>query len=254
MKRNNPGLRRLALLVAIAALCSLCGCKSADEIENSRTPAPDKEQDINISQQVVDPPHVIEVAGTGKVVVSPDYAIVSLSVIGYGATVESAQAAAEEKSLAAYATILQSGVLKSDVSREGIQTGVRYEEDGLTVKQYTATENITVTVRKVTNVSQITRSAVDAAVATSSSGNVEIAATNYGVTRLGDAYNDAVIAAMEDARTKADVIAEASGVRIKSMYSFSEDAGTADAELSSITNNKEGITVTAKVRVSYVFE
>ena len=160
----------------------------------------------------------ISVSGTGRVAIEPDVAEVRLGVNVSRKTVAEARTEAAATMTAILAAVADVGVAKRDVQSSYLSVQPRYDyRDGRPpeLSGYEMNNVVTVTVRDLAKLGDVIDGSLRAG-ATSMDG-LEF--------RLADpslAEREARIRAMADARSRADVIAEAAGLTISGVESVTE--------------------------------
>jgi uncharacterized protein YggE len=152
----------------------------------------------------------IVVSGTGRVSVEPDVAELRLGVAVSRPTVEAARTAAAETMKAILDAVLAAGVASRDVRTTLLSVQPRYDyRDGKapTLVGYDLSNIVEVTARDLGKLGAI----VDGAL---SAGATSLDGLSFRLDDPREAERAARIAAVEEARSRAEVLAEASGVRI----------------------------------------
>jgi hypothetical protein len=160
----------------------------------------------------------IVVSGTGRVAVEPDIAELRLGVAIARPTVEAARAAAADAMNAILTTVLAAGVERRDVRTTLLAVQPRYDyRDGKApvLTGYDLNNVVEVSVRDLSTLGAVIDGALTAG-ATSLDGLV------FRVDDPRPAEREARIAAVAEARTRANVLAEAAGVAIKEVAGIVE--------------------------------
>ncbi len=164
-------------------------------------------------------PRTITVTGVGTVEVAPDTASLSFGVYEQSESLETAQDAVTTRLEGIMAALTEQGVAEEDIQTTGYNVTVvnEYDRDGnlVGVIGYEVRSSITVTVRDIESVGSLLDSVVTA-------GANEVGSVSFYVEDTEAAANQARIAAIEDARAKADTMATASGVTIAGVYAIEE--------------------------------
>ena len=201
-------LRRIALILAVLLLtAALSACKSQEELDAYREPETTViSPDVTITQQE-DDPDTITVSGSGEVMLTPDTASFSLSIH----TTEAEAALAQENNTliaeAVLASLKANGIGESDIKTENISLYEEYDysESERKLIGYTMNNTLSVTVRSIDSVGKVISDAI-AAGATGTYG------LRFTVADSSEGYGNALSAAIEDAKYKAEVMAQALGV------------------------------------------
>jgi uncharacterized protein YggE len=152
----------------------------------------------------------IVVSGTGRVVVDPDIAELRLGVAVSRPTVEAARSAAAEAMTAILAAVTAAGVAKRDVRTMLLSVQPRYDyRDGKapTLVGYDLANIVEVTARDLASLGAI----VDGAL---SAGATSLDGLSFHVDDPREPERAARTAAVAEARSRAEVLAEAAGVAI----------------------------------------
>jgi len=152
----------------------------------------------------------IVVSGTGRVEVEPDMAELRLGVAVSRGSVEVARAAAAEAMTAILEAVVAAGVAPRDVRTTLLSVQPRYDyRDGAspTLVGYDLANIVEVTVRELPDLGVI----VDAAL---SAGATSLDGLSFRIDDPRAAERAARLAAVAEARSRAEVLAEAAGVTI----------------------------------------
>jgi uncharacterized protein YggE len=157
----------------------------------------------------------ITVTGTGTVQSVPDQAQFSLGVESTGPTAREALTANSERMRRVLAALFAAGVAKGDVQTQDVSVSRSYPDNG-----YSASNSVSVTIHDLPKAGSILDSATNAG-----ANNV------YGPTLTRSDQNElqakALRAAVDNARAKARVLADAAGVQLGSVTAISENEGEA---------------------------
>jgi uncharacterized protein YggE len=159
----------------------------------------------------------ITVTGTGTVQSVPDQAQFSLGVQTNGPTAREALAANSERMRRVLAALFAAGVAKGDVQTQDVSVSKSYPDDG-----YSADNSVSVTIRELTKAGSI----LDAA---SSAGANDVYGPTLSRSDEAGQQAKALRAAVDDARAKARVLAEAAGVRLGRATAINENGNEAEA-------------------------
>jgi hypothetical protein len=194
--------RALAALLLTILLATLLPFATA-----AQTPVPEVER------------RVIEVEGTGTVTLDPDTADISLGVMTQN---ESLQAAQDENGATTQQimdALTANGIAPEDVVTAGywIYPITEYDENGnmIGVTGYQVSTTLTVTIRDTALVGKVLDDAVAA-------GANQVNSISFYVDDTDAAASQARRQAIENARAKADEMAEAAGVIVVGVYSIEE--------------------------------
>lgn len=164
-------------------------------------------------------PRTITVTGTGIVEIAPDTADVSFGVYSQNESLEAAQDDNSSRLEAIMQAFTDAGIPPEDVATSNYSVRVinEYDRDGnlVGVLGYEVWSSVTVTIRDITTVGTLLDDVVGA-------GANEISSISFYVDNTDAAASQARVAAIEDARAKADEMAEASGVLVVGVYAIEE--------------------------------
>jgi len=155
-------------------------------------------------------PGTIVVSGTGRVAVDPDVAELRLGVSISRPNVDAARAAAAEAMAAILAAVTAAGVARHDVRTTLLSVQPRYDyRDGKapTLTGYDLANVVEVTVRDLAILGGVVDGALTA-------GATSLDGMAFRVSDPREAERAARTAAVAEARARAEVLAEAAGIRI----------------------------------------
>ena len=163
----------------------------------------------------------ITVSGTGRVAVEPDVAELRLGVSIARPTVDTARADAAAAMTAILAAIRAAGVADRDIRTTLVSVQPRYDyRDGKppVLTGYELSNVVEVTIRDLAGLGSVIDGSLTAG-ATSMDG------LSFRVDEPADAERAARLAAMAQARSRADILAEAAGVAITGVSEVVEGGG-----------------------------
>ena len=163
-------------------------------------------------------PAVISVSGQGRADVAPDMAVVNIGIVTTGKTAQLAQAENARVASHVTAALGQLGIFSKDIQTHYTMSPVYEKGDYRKAVGYRANNTVTVTVNDVAKAGQI----IDAAL---SSGATDVNGLSFGLKDAKSVRNTALQMAVQDARSKADAIAAALGVKIVGIQNVKEDGG-----------------------------
>jgi len=206
----------------------------------------------------------ISVSGTGIVSVTPDLATISVGVQTNAVELSDAQDENSKAIAAVTEAVIAAGVAEDDVQTSGynVYPVTEYDDNGNYegISSYNVEISLTVKVRDIDQVGVVLDDAVGA-------GANEVYGISFSVSDPAEAAADARRAAVQDARSKADALAEASGVVVTGVVSITEtsspdpaaqkidyaaDTAGASAEVSAVPVSAGSTNV--RVEVDVVFE
>ena len=160
----------------------------------------------------------ISVSGTGEIRVSADTAVISLGVNARDKDVLKAQQSVNESIAAIRTALIGQGVKEENINTEFINIYVTYDyqNDQEEVAAYNASSTLAI---KVTDMESV-GSLIDVSFA---AGANTLNGISFSATDTEEAKNEALRKASEDAKNKAEILAEASGVKITGIESISEN-------------------------------
>jgi uncharacterized protein YggE len=164
----------------------------------------------------------ISVSGVGRVKAEPDIANVTIGVTKQGEDAGEAAEKAAKSMESVIAALLDLGIAERDIQTTSLNLSPSYDWDDNppNIVGWEASNMVNVTVRDIESVGEV----VDAATA---AGATNMDGISFRVEDPTDAEAAARTAAVADARTKADQLAEAAGVTIVGVQSISESGGQA---------------------------
>ena len=163
-------------------------------------------------------PAVISVSGQGRADVAPDMAVVNIGIVTTGKTAQLAQAENAKVASDVTAALGQLGIFSKDIQTHYTMSPVYEKGDFRKAAGYRASNTVTVTVNDVAKAGQV----IDAAL---SSGATDVNGLSFGLKDAKSVRNTALQMAVQDARSKADAIAAALGVKIVGIQNVKEDGG-----------------------------
>lgn len=159
----------------------------------------------------------IAVNGTGETRISADTAVISLGVSARGRDVLKAQQTVNENIAGIRQALLSNGVAEENINTDymSIYAIYDYNEDVEKVQAYNASTTLAV---KVTDMDSVGR-LIDEAFA---AGANTLNGISFSASDTDEARNESLKAAVGEARAKAEVLAEASGLKITGIETISE--------------------------------
>ena len=193
-------IRIAALVVVGAAVVALAGVGRPD-----------------LAGGAPEPSGGITVTGTGTVQTVPDQAEFTLGVQSKGPTAREALAANSERMRRVLAALLSSGVAKKDVQTQDVSLSQTYSSDGRP-NGYSAHNSVSVTIRVLAKAGAILDAASDA-------GANDVYGPTLSRSDEEGQQAKALRAAVENARAKARVLADAAGVQLGPVIAITENGG-----------------------------
>jgi len=160
-------------------------------------------------------PRAITVNGTGTVSSVPHEADFTLGVSATAATATSATSANATEMTRVIGALKSNGVAPADIQTAEISLSPNENEAGTKVLNYTVTNSVTVNIRNLSKAG----STIDAAV---HAGANQVDGPNLTPTGQQEIYRAALKAAIADAHSRAQAIANAAGEKLGKLRSASE--------------------------------
>ena len=158
--------------------------------------------------------HSVSVTGTATITSSPDEAVVSLGVQTNAGTADGALQQNASRMQHVLAALAGFGIGKSDIATSDVSLYPNYTNGG-SISGYQASNSVSVTVREMGKVGKVIDAAVGAGANLAGGISFQVSDQNQGL-------NDALSAAVKDARGKAGVLASAAGAQLGSVVSIDE--------------------------------
>lgn len=160
----------------------------------------------------------ISVSGTGEIRVSADTAVISLGVSARDKDVLKAQQKVNESIAAIRSALTEQNISEENINTEFINIYVTYDyrNDQEEVEAYNASSTLAIKVTEMDKVGAL----IDAAF---SAGANTLNGISFSASDTSEAKAEALREAVADAKNKADILAEASGLKITGIESLSED-------------------------------
>jgi hypothetical protein len=157
----------------------------------------------------------VTVTGTATIRSAPDEAIVTLGVNTQAATAEAAMQQNASKMSEIVKALLDAGIKQSDIATAVLSLYPNYSNDGLAIVGYAAENQVNATIRDMGKVGQVIDRAVAAGANVSSGISFQVSDQSKGL-------DEALQAAVADARHKAEVLAAAGGASLGQMLQVTE--------------------------------
>ena len=167
---------------------------------------------------------VLAVDGRGSASIAPDQAVVTVGVVSRARSASQAQAENAQKSIAITQALKQLGVAGSDIKSQNFsfQPDYRKDDRSHTINGYTASHYLQINVRDIAQAGKIVDTALQ-------SGANEVHSLRFSVSNQSAVRKEALGKAINDARNKADIIAQGLGCRIIGIKSVSESTGSIES-------------------------
>ncbi len=178
-------------------------------------------------------PRTITVSGSATVLTDADSARLMLGVVTFGKEASAASAENARQTDALIAALLTAGIEQKDITTSAYYVNTIYNYDktdaagNYQLAGYQVNNSLTVRVRDIDAVGKI----IDIAQA---GGATSCDGITFSAANAGQANDDALVAAIADARRKAAIVAEACGGKLGGILSVSENHSAASVYV----NNK----------------
>ncbi len=216
-------LAAAALVAALAVVAA--GCAGDDPETDAAAGGPEEDAfAVGLSAEAVGTegaavaPAGITVVGTGSVTVTPDTAEWSFGVQTSADTADAALTANSEAMERVIAALRDAGISRDDLQTEQVAVYPRTSDNGLSIVGYDASNTVSATIRDLGQAGGI----VDAAVA---AGANQVYGPSLTASDTDAQYRAAVDEAFDDARRRAEAIAEKAGVTLGAPVTIVEGAG-----------------------------
>ncbi|OGY91485.1 MAG: hypothetical protein A3B30_03865 [Candidatus Komeilibacteria bacterium RIFCSPLOWO2_01_FULL_52_15] len=162
----------------------------------------------------------VTVVGEGRATYTPDIAIVNLGVqVDKSYSAQAALATLNAKMQKILPAIADAGIPKEDIQTQNYSLYTQYDyRDNISyVSGYNANQQISVKVRNFNSDNELVSKVIDAA---SKAGVNQVSGITFDLSNLNDVNQEARVKAIEDARSKAQGLAQAAGVRLGKIISW----------------------------------
>jgi uncharacterized protein YggE len=157
----------------------------------------------------------VTVTGAGEVETTPDVASFSFGVETRGSTAEDALGANSEEMRRVIAAVREAGVSREDIRTQNVSLAPQRSDDGRTVTGYVATDSVRAEVDELGRSGTV----VDAAVG---AGANLVYGPSLSREHQDALYRKALQAALDEARGKAEALAEAGGASVGRVLTIAE--------------------------------
>ncbi len=216
---------------------------------------------LTASAETIADKSTIEVNGIGKIAVKPDIAYINFGVMTEAKEAKQAQASNAEIFAKLKKAVLDFGVKEEDIKTVQFNVSPKYnwtESKGQELQGYTVQHMIEVKTNKLDDIGTLLDNA-------SKAGTNQVNGIRFSTEKLETYELQAITKAMENARTKADTIAKASGKSVKSVLKVTHNSNgggytpsfygeSAKIAMDSATQISQGeLTIETFVNVVYEF-
>ena len=163
-------------------------------------------------------PTTLTVAAEGRVTRAPDIAEVSGGVVTSAPTAAAAMAENTVRMNAVVAAVKKAGIADRDIQTTGLNLQPQYhyaDNQPPVLTGYQVTNTVSLRLRKLGEAGRLLDTLVGV-------GANQIGGPNFSVDAADEALDEARVAAVKMARTRAQLYAQAAGLRIKRIVSISE--------------------------------
>ncbi len=164
--------------------------------------------------------HTITVTGSGSAAGTPNQAVFTFGVSTRGKTAVQALAANSTAMRKLIGALEAAGISSASLQTASVSMSPLTSGDGQDIIGYGASNSVTATIANVSRAGDV----VDAAVA---AGANEVDGPSLTISDQTSLYSTALKAAIADARAKAQVLADASGLHVGAVASVEENGGSA---------------------------
>lgn len=164
---------------------------------------------------------LLSVSASGEASRAPDVATASAGVVTQAADANAAMRQNATQMATVIAAIRAAGVAERDVQTTGISIHPTYShvpDEEPRITGYSASNSVSLKLRDIAKLGQV----LDALVA---SGANNISGPGFGIDQPGPVYDEARLKALEQARARARLYAEALGLEVRRIISISEGGG-----------------------------
>jgi len=204
----------------------------------------------------------ISVSGTGEITLPADQATIRVGVQSGGGTSAEAMNGASNATAAILALLADEGIAPTDVQTQGLRLTPVYKRglsgvDYTQISGYSAVNTVSVTTTDLNSVGQLLADIVEL-------GGNRIDGVTFGLSDPDAHQDEARILAVQDARAKAELYAEAAGIAVGQVISITENGFSgravfemahqmtmADSSVADVPLAPGEITVSASVSLMY---
>lgn len=203
----------IRFIAVSAATVLVCAMVTAAIVASNRQPVLYNLPSATVSSTSIET--AILTSGEASVSKKPDLAIVSAGVQSQQSTASAAQTDLAAKASRLIARVKSLGVGDSDLSTSGYWVGPAYSNDGSTITEYRAYEQLLVKWHNVDTVGKT----LDAIVQEGGAGSISV---SFGLADTKPALGEARTLAIADAKAKAQAMASAAGVKVGQVLRISD--------------------------------
>ena len=212
--------KRLAILAASIAV--LAGMLAATRTSSAGSATPTA--------------HQIAVNGNGSVQAVPDQVAFSFGVQTSAKTASAALAANAAAATKVIAALKAAGIAAKDIQTQQVSVSQRLSDDGQTVLGYNASSSVSATLPSIAEAGAV----IDAAVA---AGADTVDGPALTLSNQRTLEHKALAAAIQDAKARAQALADAAGVSLGSIVAITESGASAPMPFSAKAADSAGASV-----------
>jgi uncharacterized protein len=210
-----------ALVGMLAVVAASCASSADDTARASAAAPPSTDEPGNTDEGNDTVTRTITVTGEGKVTVEPDTAHVQMGVQVSGESAQEVLAQTNERAAALIEALKALGVAERDIATNGLSIYPQYSPNGSTVTGYTASNNLTVTIREIARAGEI----IDGGAAFAGE-SITIGGIWFSVADPESVMAEARAAAIESAKKRAGEYAAAADAEVGAVVTISENGGS----------------------------
>lgn len=160
----------------------------------------------------------LNVQGTGTLTETPDQSQVSFTVTKTASTVQAAQTQANTSMDKILTDLQNGGVAKNNIQTSNYNSSPNYDDSGNTIQSYTVSEDVDVTMHDNTLVNKV----IDIA---TKDGAEDISGPDLSFSdgKQQELQNEARVKAIQDAKQKAQSMADAAGIHLGRLVNIQEN-------------------------------
>ncbi len=196
-------MRRIGYVIAGVVLGTIVALQVPSFAQDTGSSAPSTTQ------------RTVTVSGTATIKSAPDEAVVGLGVQTQANTAQGALSLNASKMLKVLQALADQGVDKADVATSSVSLYPTYGQNGMDITGYQAANEVNVTLHDMNKVGPVIDAAVGAGANFTNGVTFQLSDQNQGV-------NQALTAAVADARSKAQTLAAAGDAQLGQVVSIQE--------------------------------
>jgi uncharacterized protein YggE len=207
----------VAALLAVGVLAAVDNGPKEANAQSPTTLAP-----TTVAPGVTAAPGVtrtVSVDGVGVVSGTPDTVTLSLGVAVQEATASEALQQSSSKAQSLIETLTDAGVAKADIQTGYVSLWPRYRDSSETLDGYWASNSVTAVIHQMDKAGSIIDAATDAV-----GDGITLGGVSFSIDDTSGLYAQARQMAVEEARRRADQLAQAAGASVGTVISMNESA------------------------------